>query len=196
MRREPEGSFYRDEEYHRSLLIRMKGWTNDRITETITKEIPTLVPQAGEHQTELKCSFDVPAGAVEGLREKIAKWIAHTEAPLQFVVSVDPATNQGLVDLLPNGVHKGFALAHWANRSQAPLHSIVFCGDSGNDTAAMKTGVRAVLVGNADQQLRSETALSNGRSEPSGVYCAHGRGPAGVLEGLRFHCLNFTDELP
>jgi hydroxymethylpyrimidine pyrophosphatase-like HAD family hydrolase len=62
---------------------------------------------------------------------------------------------------------------------------VVFAGDSGNDTDALLSGVRSVLVGNAPDTLRSEVrASAENRGLLDRVYFASSHFAAGVVEGL------------
>ncbi|MCS7470892.1 HAD family hydrolase [Stieleria sp. ICT_E10.1] len=49
----------------------------------------------------------------------------------------------------------------------------------------MTSGVRAVLVGNADEQLCAETR--DAMRDQQWLYLANGIGPEGVRDGLMYH---------
>ena len=68
---------------------------------------------------------------------------------------------------------------------QSP-EGIVFAGDSGNDYAALTAGFRAILVGNAHQELAERVAEHHRRGGHSDrLYLAREHATAGVLEGCR-----------
>lgn len=83
------------------------------------------------------------------------------------------------LDLLPAGVNKGttlLALLEWLELDHA---SVVTAGDTLNDLAMFETGLKGVMVGNAEPAL-----LEHLPRLPS-VYLANGEGCVGIAEGLR-----------
>ncbi|PAY20799.1 hypothetical protein CKO51_04180 [Rhodopirellula sp. SM50] len=183
--RREDGGYEQDRDYEQALLDRMGRWTNAGIQSALCERVEWLTPQDPRQQTPLKCSFDFPHRAVSAVRESVAMWIVEFDCPLAFTISRDPETGDGLLDILPINVNKGSAIHWWATRRSIDPASIVFAGDSGNDTAAMTSGVRAVLVGNADEQLRAETR--DAMRDQQWLYLANGIGPEGVRDGLMYH---------
>lgn len=80
------------------------------------------------------------------------------------------------IDVLPARAGKGAALRHVLLRL-GQSENVVACGDSGNDIDLLQTAVNAVIVGNAQPELRNHPF-------PPGVYRAAGCCAAGILEGL------------
>jgi hydroxymethylpyrimidine pyrophosphatase-like HAD family hydrolase len=81
-------------------------------------------------------------------------------------------------DVLPAGVNKGstlLALLEWLELDHA---TVVTAGDTLNDLAMFETGLKGVMVGNAEQAL-----LEHLPRLPS-VYRARAEGCAGIAEGL------------
>jgi hydroxymethylpyrimidine pyrophosphatase-like HAD family hydrolase len=81
-------------------------------------------------------------------------------------------------DVLPAGVNKGstlLALLEWLELDHA---TVVTAGDTLNDLAMFETGLKGVMVGNAEQAL-----LEHLPRLPS-VYRARAAGCAGIAEGL------------
>jgi hypothetical protein len=70
--------------------------------------------------------------------------------------------------------------------------STVFCGDSGNDLEVLVSAIPAVLVANAQPQLREQASrLANEGGHGEQLYIAHGNFmamngnySAGILEGV------------
>jgi hydroxymethylpyrimidine pyrophosphatase-like HAD family hydrolase len=95
-------------------------------------------------------------------------------------LAVDLVGSAGVyLDVLPRGVNKGSTLRRvlrWLERSET---DVVVAGDSLNDLALFDTGMRGVVVGNCEAELRSRV---QGREH---LYLARGEGAAGILEGLR-----------
>lgn len=83
------------------------------------------------------------------------------------------------LDVLPRGVNKGSTLRRvlrWLEREEA---EVVVAGDTLNDLALFETGLRGIVVGNCEAELRARVAgLAH-------LYMAEGEGAAGILEGLR-----------
>lgn len=106
---------------------------------------------------------------VAGVREAVAD------------LGVDVIGSAGqYVDVLPGGVNKGatlFQVLDWlgANRDAA-----VVAGDTLNDLALFETGLRGVVVGNAESELVRQVG------ERENVYLAEREGAAGVHEALEF----------
>ncbi|NDG74159.1 MAG: alpha,alpha-trehalose-phosphate synthase [Synechococcaceae bacterium WB8_1B_136] len=82
-------------------------------------------------------------------------------------------------DVLPAGVNKGstlLALLEWLELDHA---AVVTAGDTLNDLAMFETGLKGVMVGNAEPALVAHLPRL-----PS-VYLARAEGCAGIAEGLR-----------
>ncbi|MEE4247920.1 MAG: HAD family hydrolase, partial [Kangiellaceae bacterium] len=63
---------------------------------------------------------------------------------------------------------------------------IVYAGDSGNDLAALIDGYASVLVGNANERLRSEVSKLLKENKSAGpCYFAENHATSGVLEGMK-----------
>lgn len=83
------------------------------------------------------------------------------------------------LDVLPAGVNKGstlLALLEWLELDHA---RVVTAGDSLNDLAMFETGLKGVMVGNA------ETALREALPRLPATYPARAHGCEGIVEGLR-----------
>lgn len=180
---EPDGSVgFRRVDCYEDALSRIVGnFSGDRIR-SLCSELPGIQPQEPHKQARFKVSFyceghELPVRA-QLLSERLAEW----RAPWRVVESRDPQTNTGLLDLLPTGVSKAFALSWWCQQHSLTLTSVAFAGDSGNDLAALTCGCRAIVVGNADPQTR-EAVIS--ATPPDQHYIATKTATSGVLEGLQ-----------
>ncbi|MFN9644843.1 MAG: HAD family hydrolase [Cyanobacteriota bacterium] len=83
------------------------------------------------------------------------------------------------LDVLPAGVNKGSTLNALITWLEVTPDTVVTAGDSLNDLAMFETGLRGVMVGNAEPGLVE--ALPRLRS----IYQARAHGCAGIVEGLR-----------
>jgi HAD superfamily hydrolase (TIGR01484 family) len=143
-----------------------------------------LVLQEPEKQGRHKLSFYCDRNRIDGLVTGVAQRLGEVAAPYRIVSSVDPFNGDGLIDLLPLGTDKSTALAWWAERSGYEMSRIVFSGDSGNDYAALTSGFRAILVGNADRKLARRVVDHHRQvGTEDRIYIAQSPATAGVLEG-------------
>ena len=115
------------------------------------------------------------------------RFLDESNAPYSLIQSVDPFTGDGLIDCLPKGVSKAYALAWWSQYMDLDTGEIIFAGDSGNDLAAMIAGYRVIVVGNADRSLAHAGATSARTCwvEQPTVF-ARKKATSGVLEGCRW----------
>ncbi len=82
------------------------------------------------------------------------------------------------LDLLPAGVNKGSTLLDLLGWLEIGSERVVTAGDSLNDLAMFRTGLRGIMVGNAEAELRRQLPTL------PGIYGARGHGCAGIAEGL------------
>jgi HAD superfamily hydrolase (TIGR01484 family) len=95
-------------------------------------------------------------------------------------IGADPLVSDNqYFDVLPKGIHKGWAvlrlIEHW---KVEPSHAVV-AGDTLNDLAMFQTGLPAIVVGNAEPALRQ--ALS---ADLPHIFHATAEGAAGIWQGL------------
>ena len=108
-----------------------------------------------------------------------------------LIWSVDEAMHRGLLDVLPACATKYHAVRFLMERNGFAEQNTVFAGDSGNDLPVLTSGMQAVLVRNATDEVRYEAVqavrtkgcehrlyLANG-----GFLGMNGNYTAGMLEG-------------
>jgi sucrose-6-phosphatase len=108
------------------------------------------------------------------------------------VWSLDEMRGQGLLDILPRSADKLGAVRFLMARLGLDPERVLFAGDSGNDIAVLTSGLKAILVRNADDRVRSEAQRYLAATEQlDRLYCArggflgmNGNYAAGVLEGV------------
>jgi len=111
-----------------------------------------------------------------------------------IIWSVDEPSKLGLIDVLPEHATKLQAIKFLLQTEGVPEQRTVFCGDSGNDLDALTSGLQAVLVKNAAEDIRNETLEILRHKQMTGrLYIArgdfwgmNGNYAAGVLEGLAY----------
>jgi len=157
-------------------------------------QIDGVVLQPPDRQNTYKLSFFVD------LEHEIAPLLTLVRDRLDslgirycLIWSVDEASGQGLLDLLPASATKLHAVEFLIRRLAVDENGVVFAGDSGNDLPVLCSGHQAVLVRNAAYEVR-EAAMQalresnrpidrlyiaqGGFMEMNGNYCS------GILEGV------------
>jgi HAD superfamily hydrolase (TIGR01484 family) len=150
------------------------------------ERIEGLRVQETEKLGPFKLSFYCDGDRVSELTERVEMRLAALDAPYSVVSSVDPFNGSGLVDVLPRGVNKAFALEWWRESQGLCDTSVIYAGDSGNDWDALVAGYRSILVGNACRKLAqrvSDRHAANGWTDR--LYLAQKSATSGVLEGWR-----------
>ena len=153
---------------------------------THLQHVPGLRLQEIEKQGRYKLSYYCEAQHVAKSCDAIRNALDSRDVAFELIASVDPFVGGGLINVLPKGVSKAFALNWWASFRQTARESIFFAGDSGNDLAAMTAGYKTIVVGNADRGLVEQVAQHHREQAWRGrLFRANAEATSGVLEGLR-----------
>lgn len=178
------GDHYEIDQDYRSLMREaLGGLTGPELVEALG-ELDGIWLQEAEKQAEFKVSF-YTEGRHEGFVDMVRDRLAAVGARANLVASFDPVSKRGLLDLLPENVAKDSAVRHLTEVAGVGLDGVIYAGDSGNDLAAMLSGVRAIVVGNADEALKTDLiALAAKRALSDRIYFASKPYAAGVHEGL------------
>jgi hypothetical protein len=163
-------------------------------------DIDLLRLQEAEKQNNFKLSYYAPADIEPGnLLKQMRHRLNAKNIHASLIWSIDEAADTGLLDVLPEHATKLHAIEFLMKRKGFAHEQTVFAGDSGNDLPALTSGLQAVLVKNARDDVRS-TALQQvqaaGYSDclylaQGGLFGMNGNYSAGVLEGL-VHFLPYT----
>lgn len=86
------------------------------------------------------------------------------------------------LDVLPRGVDKGTTLKRVLRWLDIAADDCIVAGDSLNDLALFRTGMRGIAVANCEPALREYVRSM------AHVYLARAEGVEGVLEGVLHHC--------
>ncbi len=176
-------------EVHDGYANHLSGLTGTVSTNTLRSlfhDVPTLRLQEPEKQQRFKLSFYCDAERLTDCTAAVDSVLTANELPFGVVASLDPFDNVGLIDVMPQGVHKAYALHWWTQTHGLDPQSIVFAGDSGNDFAALTGGFRGILVGNSSAELAERIRLHHQQSKTlDQIYFAKSCQTAGVLEGCR-----------
>jgi sucrose phosphatase-like protein len=156
-----------DEEWQR----RLKGaWSVERIR-AVAAFFPDLEAQPPEGQGPFKCSYFLSGPCAAEILSMLKATLRRHRLSTRLVYS-----SRRDLDIVPLHGGKGNAVRHVAEKLRIPLHSVVCCGDSGNDADMLGMGGGAVVVANAQPELGDQAI-------PRGYFARAGHA-AGVHEGL------------
>ena len=182
----PDGDDWRpSQDYQNYLRSKLGDWNHGRLIAGGLAIDDSITAQASHRQSDLKASFHYPPPRRDEIAAAFRRWFDDDGVPVSMVISVDPFNGEGLLDLLPAGTAKGSALDWYLAHTGRDRDRVVFAGDSGNDSAAINSGVRAIMVANADDILRREVAAHHG-DDRSRLYESAGTATTGLLEGWRY----------
>lgn len=169
--------------YAEHLSERVDGVDHDEIFE-MTCSVRGVEPQDEDHQGRFKVSFTTPVDQMESVVDEIRGLMEGKSLPFDVLGSVDPFQGRGMVDLLPRGVSKAYALDWLAVHANYHREEIVYAGDSGNDYSALIAGFRAIVVANATQGLPERVAEAHRDSGfQNRLFVARRPATSGLLDG-------------
>jgi sucrose-6-phosphatase len=149
--------------------------------------------QAPEKQNRYKISYYTDSSIdPRTLKQQVTGILDNHQIATHIIWSRDDAEQRGLLDILPRRANKLQAIRFLMADKAFEESNTVFAGDSGNDLDVLVSGLQAILVKNAADDVR-QSALD--RLAEDGIndrlYLAkggfkdmNGNYAAGVLEGL------------
>ena len=156
-----------------------------------------------EKQSQYKLSFYTdPKVDHRYLKKYFRAVLAQKGVHTNIIWSVDEVSSNGLLDIIPARANKLHAIKFLMRQEQFPEDKTVFAGDSGNDLDVLTSGLQAILVKNAMDEVRKEAVkmLSDKHMRhrlylPKGNFWdMNGNYAAGIIEGL-VHFMPETAEL-
>jgi HAD superfamily hydrolase (TIGR01484 family) len=159
--------------------------------------------QEPEKQSRYKLSFYTDQDIDhQQLTKKIRVILANEGIRASVVWSVDEISANGLLDIVPALANKLHAIRFLMQQEQFPADRTVFAGDSGNDLDVLTSGLQAILVKNATDEVRKETIETLSAKQMAdclylargNFYGMNGNYAAGLIEGLA-HYIPETDNL-
>lgn len=181
MKRSSAGKFESEMSYEEHLADLSDRFPADAVRQ-LCKNIKSATPQEQEKQGQFKVSFYTAVNKLAEARTTIQSLLKEASSDWSVISSIDPFTNEGLIDVLPTGVSKAHAIEWWRQNHGFGRHEIAYAGDSCNDLAALTAGYHGIVVANAAEDLREQ--LSKSSTQPS-LFFATRKATGGVLEGVR-----------
>jgi len=182
--RRTNGSYRLDPSYQQAMVDAFGGLGGEDVRRAVGT-IEGLELQEADKQGEFKVSYYVD-GRPETVLEHVQERLEPVGASVNLIASYDAVAQRGLLDILPARIAKDYAVQYLRDHTGIAEQHVVFAGDSGNDLAAMLSGVQAVVVANAEESLKTE--LRN-RAATLGIleriYFAEATHARGVLEGCK-----------
>ena len=181
-----ETGFEPDPEYAERMRGAMGGLDFSEVRESL-EPMGDILLQPEERQTDFKLSYHLPRGMDHSrILASVRQRLEGFGGLVQAVYSVGAPSGTGLLDLLPSGAAKDFALQYLKEITGVEDEDIVYAGDSGNDKAAILAGFNAIVVANAGEDLKGELRA---RAKEGGLTSRIHFSPfpfaKGVLEGCR-----------
>jgi HAD superfamily hydrolase (TIGR01484 family) len=161
------------------------GKQNRDAVEALLTPLENLALQCDAHQGKYKISFECETNQTESLVHSAEVLLKQEHLPYDVHGSVDPFLDCGLIDVLPKGVSKAYAVTWLASHADFQPDAVIYAGDSGNDLSALTAGFRAILVANHSQGLDTQIRERLGDAAETLVYASKGTATSGVLEGCR-----------
>ncbi|HIJ78584.1 MAG: HAD-IIB family hydrolase [Desulfobulbaceae bacterium] len=169
-----------------------QGKTAGNLIELLA-DLNSLTLQEPEKQNSYKLSFYTPVAIdLPPLRATIRDRLEQAGIKAGIIFSIDEMAKVGLLDILPSSADKLQAIKFlMAHEGFSDSHT-VFAGDSGNDLSVLTSGMKSILVRNADNNVREEAQRYLAATDQlQQLYLAHGgfsgmngNYAAGVLEGF------------
>lgn len=180
------------EAWQREIASDWNGKTQTDLA-ALFQDLPEISLQEPEKQNRFKLSYYTPIEIDQHTLFDImhARLLA-LGVNASLIWSIDEAKHCGLLDVLPKDATKSYAIYFLMGQLGLKQENTVFAGDSGNDLTALTSGLKAVLVHNAADEVRVEAQQRVTESGyPERLYVAqggfmdmNGNYAAGVLEGL------------
>lgn len=159
----------------------------------LLQDLPALQLQEPGKQNRYKLSYYLPLQSDrDALAALITQRLDSIAVKARLVWSVDEPNSIGLLDILPARASKYHALEALMKIARFDYTNTVFCGDSGNDIEVLASPIAAVLVANAQPEVRELACrLAETMQHREQLYLArgnfmqmNGNYSGGMLEGI------------
>lgn len=159
----------------------------------LLSDIQGLRLQEEEKQNRFKLSYYLSSDqANQAMLDEIQRRLQQETVAASLIWSIDETANIGLLDVLPKRATKYHAIDFLRQSLDYAIEETLFCGDSGNDMEVLISPIPAVLVANAQPEVRAQALqlveeTGNGESlylARGGFMAMNGNYSAGILEGV------------
>jgi sucrose-6F-phosphate phosphohydrolase len=156
-------------------------------------QIPGIRLQEDEKQNRYKLSYYLsPDQDQQPILHAMGLRLQQEDVAASLVWSIDETTNMGLLDVLPERATKYHAIDFLRESLGYALDETVFSGDSGNDMEVLISPIPAVLVANAQPEVRQQAQQRvDEKGNRDSLYMAkggfmemNGNYSAGIIEGV------------
>jgi len=175
------------EEWDAHIAPDWHGLTHDELYRLLSV-FPALRLQEKEKQNRHKLSFYVALeNDAQALLSEMKERLIQADIRANLIWSIDEPTGTGLLDVLPARANKLHAILFLMQQQGFRHEDTVFAGDSGNDLDVLLSAIPAVLVANADAEVKSKAAKANKDTlyiSNGGFLGMNGNYSAGILEGV------------
>jgi sucrose-6F-phosphate phosphohydrolase len=170
--------------------------------ERLLADLPELRLQEADKQNRFKLSYYVELHHDQDQVESvILERMQRAGLRTRLIWSIDDPDGIGLLDILPESASKFHAIEALMEQQGYTFRNTVFCGDSGNDLEVMVSPLQAVVVANAEPEIKEqarEQAAELGNSDQlfvarGGFMGMNGNYSAGMLEGIAHYCPETVD---
>ncbi|WFB34865.1 HAD-IIB family hydrolase [Kiritimatiellota bacterium B12222] len=149
-------------------------------------DLEGLVLQQDDHQKQFKLCYECTTEHLPKLMDQISQRLMQRNVPYDAHGSIDPFLECGLIDILPAGVSKAYAMSWLESEAGYCSDQVIYAGDSGNDFTALTSGCQAIIVANASKGLPEKVMAAAKQSHQSSrVFLASENATSGVLEGCQ-----------
>ncbi len=169
-----------------------RGFSWEKLAAFFEDEVAIQL-QEPEKQSQYKLSFYTDQHIDhQQVTKKIRAILAKKGVQARVIWSVDEISANGLLDIIPARANKLYAIQFLMQQEQFPADRTVFAGDSGNDLDALTSGLQAILVKNATDDVRKEAIKTLSEKHMTDrlyvargdFYGMNGNYAAGLIEGL------------
>jgi hypothetical protein len=180
------------QDWYQEIAPDWRGRTQEELRELFA-DIELLRLQEAEKQNVFKLSYYAPVDTEQDkLLEQMRNRLEAEKIRASLIWSIDEMADVGLLDVLPERATKLHAIEFLMAQKGFSPEQTVFAGDSGNDLPVLASGLQAVLVRNARDDVRDAAlrrAQASGQRDrlylaQGGLLGMNGNYTAGVLEGL------------
>ncbi|QDV57875.1 malto-oligosyltrehalose trehalohydrolase [Rosistilla oblonga] len=184
--RNDDGGFDYLPDFQTHLEANFASFATDDVS-YLLRDLVDLRFRATEKQNQFKISYFAEAKTLQATVATIQSRLRDSGIDCDVISGFNLHWGEGLVDILPAGLSKAYALQWWLDRSGNDRDQVVFAGDGGNDLEVFLAGYRTIVVGNAEPEIASTVYAAHRTGNTlDRFYLSEARATSGVLDGCRW----------